>query len=106
MQTVTQATEKEKLCEAANQFDFDRDSVSCQSSHITLAPGDKVLRVRFGGRGSRFFEKAIVKKVTTKRVTVDIRLKGRETGNVLWKPVSVERWYLYRYNWKDAEVPA
>jgi len=97
---------KERKGSQSAQFDFDHDSVSCQSSHITLAPVDKVLRVRFGAHGSRFFEKAVVKKVTPKRVIVDIRLKGRETGNVLCKPVSVDRWYLYRHNWKDAVVSA
>lgn len=84
------------------QFDFDKDLVSCQSVHITLSPGDKVLRVRHGSHGSRFFEKAVVKKVTPKRVTVDIRLKGHVTGDVQWKPVSVDRWYLVRHNWKEA----
>jgi len=97
---LREATQERKANPSA-QFDFDHDSVSCQSSHVTLAPGDKVLRVRFGARGSRFFEKAIVKKVTPKRVTIDIRLIGRTTGSVQWRPASVDRGYLYRYKWRD-----
>lgn len=82
-------------------FNFDQDGVSCSSAHITLSPGDKVTRVRYGRHGARFFEKGIVKKVNPKKITVDIRLKGRTTGEVRWQSVSVDRQYLYRFNWQD-----
>lgn len=83
-------------------FDFDKLVVPLRGNDdIPLNPGDKVLRERVNARGSRFCQKAVVVKVTPKRVTIDERYVGRQTGTVATKRVSVERWYLHRHNWAD-----
>lgn len=83
-------------------FDFDKLVVPLRGNDdIPLNPGDKVLRERVNAHGSRFCQKAVVVRVTPKRVTIDERYKGRTTGTVVTKRVSVERWYLHRHNWAD-----
>lgn len=83
------------------QFNFDTQAISCQSPLITLAPGDKVLYEVGGRRGSRHRIKGIVEAITSKRVRIQLRFKGRQTGAIRTETKTVERWYLHRYNWSD-----
>ena len=82
-------------------FDFNEQRVSCESPHVTLSPGDKVTRVRYGSHGAQMHQKAVVRKVNPKRITIDVRFKGRETGEIRWETEIVGKQYLFRYNWQD-----
>lgn len=82
-------------------FDFDQERVSCESPHVKLSPGDKVTRVRYGPRGAQLHQKAIVRKVNPKRITIEVRFKGRDTGEIRWQQETVGKQCLFRYNWED-----
>lgn len=82
-------------------FNFDQERVSCESPHVTLAPGDKVTRVRYLRGGAQFHQRAIVRKVNPKRITVEVRFKGNVSGEFRWETETVSKQYLFRYNWQD-----
>lgn len=66
---------------------------------LVLSPGDKVVRERTVNRG-RFYQKAVVVRETSKRVTIDEVWTNKRTGEKTTKRASVERFYLYRHNWQ------
>lgn len=96
-------------------FDFKTQCISCQSPHIALNPGDKVLWERNSGRTVRnpnFRIKATVvrelpntkaKTWASRKVVIAARYRD-DKGGLFTVEHTIERWKLYRYDWRGDEV--
>lgn len=67
-----------------------------------VEPGDKVVVMQHMKGGARFHIRATVKKVNKTTVVVEMRFKGKVTGQIMTEDRTVSTKYVYREEWEEA----
>ncbi len=95
----TQAREDVKLL--GGRILPDRDTPGLAANHYIIEPGDKVLIAQYGPRGSRFWIRAIAKKVNKTSVKVEMKFYGQKTGEVRTENKTITLKYIFRADWEE-----
>ena len=81
----------------------DRETPGLAANHYIIEPGDKVLIAQHGPRGSRFWIRAVAKKVNKTSAKVEMKFYGQKTGEVHTEDKTVTLKYIFRADWQERD---
>ena len=79
----------------------DSETPGLAANHYIIEPGDKVLIAQYGPRGSRFWIRAIAKKVNKTSAKVEMKFYGQKTGDVRTEKKTINLKYIFRADWEE-----
>ena len=79
----------------------DSETPGLAANHYIIEPGDKVLIAQYGPRGSRFWIRAVAKKVNKTSVKVEMKFYGPKTGEVRTENKTITLKYIFRADWEE-----
>lgn len=92
---------REDVKELGGRILTDRETPGKAANHYIIEPGDKVLVCQYGPRGSRFWIRAVAKKINKSSAKVEMKFFGQKTGEVRTEEKTVSLKYIFRADWEE-----